>query len=433
MKRLEYLKLSVVNKVLYYNDWWYSVFCVSRTDHTEPEYDYELFMFEWGYGFYDPQTKELIKIDDAKVNEPMFSHTEKVIIDKSWATNLKQDSAEVSIGNIVGNAFMIEYAFGSKYPMPLGPITIGKIENDIIDKLTSVPAQGAARSDDLIYVDEYINFADAIQSAKAFSDIFNVSATPKNILPPEGIEEFKAQLDKKYGDSISDPVQLAEYEKELKAFDANYLKDDPSFGKLMAGKITAMGRKKMFLTMGQESLKFDDSKLEPTIRTSLSEGWPDPNKDPKAYIAMLNSQRIGSYARGAETVKGGVSAKNMAIDYTIEDTDCGVGYGVDRVYDATNIHLLRNTYIVGAKPILVTKETEGQYLGKLVSKRSPYYCKQPGDSICRICAGELLYNFKNGMAIPLMDISSIILAASMAAMHGKVLSVAEISLDKDFV
>lgn len=433
MKRFDYLKLCVLNKVTYYTDWWFGVFCLSKTDHTEPKYDYEPFLFDWGYGFYDPTTKELVRIEDASAKEPLFNHTERITIDQSWATNLKQPKAEVSIGNIVGNSLCLEYAFGNKFPMPLGPISIRDIEEIIVASLADTPGPNEVRKDNLYYVDEYINFCDSIQTLKIFASIFSVSATTKNIAPPTGADAFKKELDKKYGDTIADPIVLAKYEAELKNFDAEYLKDDPSYKKLMSGKITNIARKKLHLTMGQESLRFDDSKLSPTISTSLSEGWPDPNDQPEKYTAMMNSMRIGSFARGAETVKGGVSAKNMAIDYLVTDSDCGVGFGVSRVYTKENIHLLRNTYVVGNKPTLVTKETEGQYLGKVVEKRSPYYCKQQGDAICRVCAGELLFNFKNGMAIPLMDMSAIILAASMAAMHGKVLSVAEIDIGRDLL
>jgi hypothetical protein len=49
-----------------------------------------------------------------------------------------------------------------------------------------------------------------------------------------------------------------------------------------------------------------------------------------------------------------------------------------------------------------------------------------------VCAGERLFRFKDGLAIAVMEISSIILAASMAAMHGKVLSTARIDLKRHF-
>lgn len=435
MNKLEYLKLCVTKKVLFNTDWWFGVFCVSKCDHDKPKYEYEPFLFGWGYGFYDPVTGELVKIDGVKPTEPMFTHTERVTVDGTWAANIKAPM-EISVGNVVGNALVIEYAFGAKFPCPTGNLSVSDIEKVIAPKLQDTPKEGAQRSDDLYYVDELINFRDALQTLKITSFIFSVSATPKNILPPPGIEPFKEQLDKEYEGRLQDPVILAEYEAKLKAFDADYMAGDPSFGKgkLVSGKVQNMARKKLHLTLGQESLRFDDSKAEPTIPTSLNQGWPDPNTNPEQYVAIINSMRIGSFARGAETVKGGVSAKVLSrIEYQVKDEDCKVPYGVTRYYDETNIKFLIDSNAITPKGVvLVTDENKKDFIGKQVEVRSPAYCRTQGDYLCRVCAGERLFKFKDGMTIPMMEMSSIILAASMSAMHGKILSVATIDLERHF-
>lgn len=433
MNKIDYLKLCIVNKVVYYTDWWFGVFCVSKTDHEEPKYDYEPFAFPWGYGFYDPQSKELIKIDDAKPNTPMFGHMDPITIDSTWAVNVKQPT-QTYVGNVCGNTLVIEYAFGEKYPFPAGPLSIKDVEAVIAPKLTDTPPEGGTRDPSLFYVDENMKFRDALQTLKATSFIFVVSATPKNILAPTGIDAFKKGLDKEYEGRLQDPIVLAEYEAKLKQFDADYMAGDPSFGKgkLVSGKVQNMGRKKLHLTLGQEALRFDDSKAEPTIPTSLREGWPDPNQNPEQYVAIINSMRIGSFARGAETVKGGVDAKTLSrISYQIVDNDCGVPYGITRYYTSTTAKQLEDCYIVAPKgSVLVTKDMVASFVGKEVTTRSPGFCRQPGDYICRVCAGERLFKFKDGMTIPMMEVSSIILGASMAAMHGKVLSVAEIDIER---
>ena len=436
MNKIEYLKLCVLQKVLYHTDWWFSVFCVSTSDRKTPTYDYELFSFEWGYGFYDPTTKELVKISDAKAGVPLFSHTERVKVDPTWASNITEPF-EASIGNIVGNALVLEYAFGSKYPFPRADLSIQKVENVVAPLLTDTPEPGATRDPSKYYVDEYVKFRDALQTLKITSAIFSVSATPKNILPPTGIKEFKINLDKEYEGRLDDPIVLAEYEAKLKAFDADYMRDDPSFGpgRLISGKVQNMARKKLHLTLGQESLRFDDSVAEPTISKSLNQGWPDPNTDKKQYVANINSMRIGSFARGAETVKGGVAAKHLAragSDYSVKDEDCGVAFGVVRYYNSSNIKSLIGSYVIGpgGKTTLVEDNNMSSYVDKVVQTRSPAFCRTKGDYICRKCAGEKLFMTKDGMTIPMMEISSIMLAASMSAMHGKVLSVAQIDIER---
>jgi hypothetical protein len=145
--------------------------------------------------------------------------------------------------------------------------------------------------------------------------------------------------------------------------------------------------------------------------------------------------RIGSFARGAETVKGGVAAKHLAragSDYSVKDEDCAVPYGVVRYYNNSNIKSLLGAYVIGpgAKPVLVDESNMSTYMDKVVQTRSPAFCRTKGDYVCRVCAGEKLFMTKDGMTIPMMEISSIMLAASMSAMHGKVLSVAQIDIER---
>jgi hypothetical protein len=45
------------------------------------------------------------------------------------------------------------------------------------------------------------------------------------------------------------------------------------------------------------------------------------------------------------------------------------------------------------------------------------YCQYPGQTYCETCAGKRLSRFKDGLSIPATDMTSAILAASMAAMH----------------
>jgi len=434
MNKYEYYKLVLNSETIYIHDWVFSAFAVSQMDEPKTPYPYQLMCRDWGYEYWDAEKASYVKIEDAKANEPLLVVTDKIKVDSTWASNISKP-VELSVGNLLGNKYLIEYAFGSKIECPVGPITIdGYIENNVARRLRDTPKQGEARLNDFIYVDEYNKFGSALQSIKCFDSLFSYAATPKNIVAPPGIDSFKASLNKEFKDrNLDDPLTLSEYEGKLKDFDKEYMKDDPSYGKFTSGKTMAMHRKKMFLIVGAEQLKFDDSKNSKAVTNSLREGWPT---DPEQFVAMLNSARIGSYARGAETVKGGVSAKFLVRacnNYTIKDNDCGSKLGITRLYDEEFINRLVDVYVInGNKTELVTENTKGQYLGKTLTTRSPFFCKEKGDSICRVCSGERLFRFSDGLAIAVMEISAILLAASMAAMHGKVLSTARINLKRHF-
>ena len=435
MNKYDYYKLVLNSETVYIHDWVFSAFAVSTMDEPTEPYPYQLMCRSWGYEYWDAEQNKYVKIDDAKANEPLLVVTDKIQVDNTWAINISKPNL-ISVGNLLGNKYLIEYSFGNKIECPVGPITVGKyIEENISRRLKDTPKEGETRSNEFIYVDEYVKFGDALQSIKCFDSLFSYAATPKNIVAAPGIDKFKANLNKEFaGKDLDDPLTLADYESKLKDFDKEYMKDDPSYGKFTSGKTMSMHRKKMFLIVGAEQLKFDDSKKSKAITNSLREGW---STDPDQFVAMLNSARIGSYARGAETVKGGVSAKILVRagnNYHVSDNDCGSKLGITRLYDDEFINRLVDVYVLqkDGKPVLVTQESKGEYLGKVVTTRSPFFCKEKGEVICKVCAGERLFRFKDGLAIALTEISSIILAASMAAMHGKVLSTARIDLKRHF-
>ena len=92
-------------------------------------------------------------------------------------------------------------------------------------------------------------------------------------------------------------------------------------------------------------------------------------------------------------------------------------------------NLVGRTVIDTGKQTLVENEQQaGNYLGKVVTVRSPMFCKKEGDTLCKVCTGEKLGRYETGLTIPLTEISSILLAASMAKMHTSGLSSAEMDL-----
>ena len=434
MNKLAYLKKALLSQSVLKHDWVFSAFTLSITEKPAEPYDWFIHRSEMGYEVFDGDTRQWVRLEGADPKQPLFGITEKVDVDPSWAINL-QYSGPISITNLVGNRYLFTEAFGSRIPCPTGKFKISSFEsNSVAPKLASIPKAGEQRDPSKIYVDEYLKFCDGVQSLKCFAVIFTYSATKKNLTAPKGMKEFRKALNKEYEGRLDDPLVLAEYEAKLKAFDKEWLKDDPSYGGFAApGRYMDVTRKKLYGSFGADPLRFRDDVPNTVVPTSLSDGWP---KDPKQFASMLNSLRIGSYSRGAETVKGGVSAKILiraGNNYKLVEQDCGSKFGVTRYYDETLVNSLAGVYPVGSnEPI--KKEEVGQYLGKVLTTRSPFTCKShiEGESICRKCAGELLWPYQKGMIIPLTEISSILLYASMKAMHGKVLMTAEIDLERHF-
>lgn len=431
MKKEEYLKLALSNKLYESKAWIISAFSLTKEDadvYKKEPYFLKIIRQEWGYSFIDDKM-ELVKIDDSDSKEPLFRFNDRLIIDNTWI-NSCVNKIETSIGTLLVNFICLYSAFGAKFPYTAGKLSVRDLEVKIASKLQDTPLKEEDRSNLYFYVDEYLKFSDAMQFISGLSQLTTWSATKKTMTAPTGIREFKKELANKYGDSLKDPVEFAKYEKELLDFDAKYLEGDPSNGTFIKGKVKNMARKKMYLTLGAEQ-EFESNLTINPVLNSLEQGWPT---DKKQYTSMMNILRHGSFSRGAETVKGGVSAKTLlraANNYVIKDTDCLSSLGIRRTFNDENKNQLIGRYIiVGSKTILVDETNISSLINKQLIVRSPMYCKLPGDTLCKTCAGEKLFKFPTGLTIPLTEISAIILASSMAAMHGKALATAKLDIKK---
>lgn len=430
MKKLDYLKLAIQQKLYFKRAWITSLVSITKPISGET-YIGQLITESWGYNFINSEnTPE--KIEDSVSNQALFGFADRIQVDSSWCPNV-EGTLETSIGNLLFNLICIVESFGTKLPFITGKASVSKIEDIIAPRLLDTPEPGGQRSPVDFHVDEYIKFVDSLQFIKALSLLCTISATPKAILPPVGIKEFKAQLNEKYKGKLSDPVELTKYEKELSDFDHAFVKDDPGYGTFLKGKVMDTARKKMYLNIGSEMGFGNNLKVEPVL-SSLNDGWPT---DSQSYTNMMNGSRAGSYSRGAETVKGGVSAKYLlraANNFHIQDTDCGTRLGFKRIFTEANINQLIGRYVIeGNKLVHIQNNTiASNYLNKLVILRSPMRCKLEGDNICKICAGDNINKFPTGVTIPLTEISSIILTASLKLMHTNALKTARMNIQDVF-
>lgn len=430
MKKLDYLKLAIGWKAFYKKAWMISVFAVTREKegaYVADPYPGRIIRDQFGLSFVMTDGS-IVKIEDSKPNEPLFKMEDRLVIDHTWASNCSK-SVETSIGTLLANHICLIACFKNKIPYMVGKVSIPQIETIIVDRFASNPPEGQPRSDDLIYVDEYMLLGKSIEFLKTLLQLCAYAATPKGLVPPTGLAEKKKELAIKYAGQLTDPVKLSQYEGELLKFDDDFLKDDPSYGKFTKGKIQHTARKKLFLSVGAEQGFTDTNKVVP-ITESLVDGW---SQDPEKFTSMMNGLRSGSYSRGSETIKGGVAAKYMlraANNFRIVDINCGSKLGLDRLYNKDNVYnLVGRTLIFGVKQIHVEKDTDtGNYLNNVLWVRSPMFCKLAGDNICKVCAGDNLARYSTGVTIPLTEISAILLSASLKAMHTSGMKTAELDI-----
>lgn len=436
MKRLEYLKQSFLAKEYLEVAWWIRALSEFFDPPGGPALTrpWTLVHQPWGLGVILPDGK-VEKIDDYSGKGPLFSLTDKVDVDSQWLVNIKTPLT-TDLGILGANALLLAEVFGAKIPFMNHEVSIPKIEAIIAPILTSNPDpkdQVDLSDPTKIFVFEYLNMNKGIEFICAIMELFTVGLTQKTLLPPPGIDKYRQELLAAPGLNLDDPVQLAEFESKLLKYDAEYLKDDPSFGKFASGKILKDSRKKLHLSMGAEGGFRKDGGII-GIATPLTQGVP---RDPEKAVAAINGARSGSFSRGHETMEGGVAAKKMLAasnNYVIVPTDCGSTMGIERRYTPWLLSSLRGRTVISGKTqkqIDVNADVSA-YLGQVVRTRSPMYCRLPGEQICAVCAGAGMARYETGISIPLTEISAGILNARMKAMHTNSLTVNDFDLNTLF-
>jgi len=394
-------------------------------------YPYRIVQMPTGHFFVDPEKgNDLTKIDDAKAGEPPFAFKDRIKLAKGDLPNVF-DNIETNYGNVLANCLLFVYPFGHKIPFVLGRMKPRKLEAMILEKgLKDTPKEGAVRDDKFLYVDEYKKFADAAFSLVAYTQLCVPAATPKTLVPPEGIHELRDRLFEENKDRLHDPAVMAKIDAELVAFDRAWLKGDPGENYLITDKNMTITRKKQFGTMGAEGGLSEGINVNP-IRKSLSEGW-----EIEAFPQMNDTLRAGSYNRGAQTMLGGESVKwllRASSNINIKEGDCGATLG--RRWDVTNDNvdqLIGFHLVIQNKPVHVPdREAAQQYLGKSVVMRSPQYCKLPLTDFCAFCVGDRLAANPFAAATAVAGYGSAFLDIYMQAGHGKKLTVAKFDWQND--
>ncbi len=408
--------------------WILSAFSITRPrpaeESAEHEFNYQLHRDEKGrYYFYQGVEDVMVYLEGTFPNEPAFSFKDQVVLGVGDVPNLKRNITS-TYGNLLFNYVALVYPFGDKIEYMEGAITVPRVEKIIEARLQDMPKNEADRKPDVLYVDEYKKFNEAMFSLAGLTQLCVPSATAKTMTTDPRIAVRRDELLAQYKDRLHDPVIQAKIDAELIAMDRAWLKGDLGEGFYIKDKSFDVVRKKTHLLQGAEQ-GFDVQ--GEVIPTSLNDGW-----DIKYLSAMGNSLREGSYNRGALTALGGEATKfNYRIfqNTVISEEDCGSNLGmVVHMTPAVAPRFVASSYITPKGPVEITEDMVASLVGQTLMMRSPLYCKTKGANFCAVCMGRKIATTPNAISTYAADIGSTFMGIMLKSMHGKSLSVAKYSL-----
>lgn len=412
--------LKAMQKGLFKNrDWVFSCFCLQKQSQDKIKLQpYQIVQMPNGHYYYNENLK-LELIEGTSGDRPLMHAKDVFELNVGDLINVKKRIVTTA-GNILFNCCSIISAFGSKIEFITGKVSVSSIEEMLAPLIKSIPEDGI-RDEKSIYVDEYLRFCDSFNYLTEFNLIFTQALTEKAITQAPGTIELRNKLVEENKDHLDDPLVVAKIEKALLEYDTQYLKGDKSKDFLISKKSRDVARRKLFLDYGSDVGLTDSFKAD-MIQKSLSEGW-QIEKMP----TMINALRAGSYNRGAETQLGGEAVKwlyRASSNINILDTDCQSSIGITELIDKNNVKTLVGKRVInGTQTTLIeTKDQADSYLGKVITRRTPLYCKLPSTDWCRYCLGETLGTNKDGAAVAVSSLGSAILNLSLKAFHSSGIS-----------
>ena len=407
----DYILYSIKNKLVHKQKWFFVFFTILSNERKNEYVEIK------NKEVYVTVNGNSEKLDDVTFTEgkSLFNITHTIGLSSGDLPNINRNIA-TTIGRLIVNYLLISRNFDNKIEYINTEFSVSSLEGDIAKLLM----------EDKITVESYLNFVDSVYYICGLARIFNISATERNLTPPAGISEFKKKLrkefDGKYGsDWVNDKTKIVEFQEQLKKQDDEWLKDDPTKGRLLNKKIKDNARVKMFLTFGGEVGLDKKSGNVTFIENSLLDGY---SKDPKEISAMFNSIRAASFDRGHETQKGGAAAKDLlraSSSISIKEGDCGTKLTKKILITEDNHKSFTGRYYVHNGKVTAIEDTSS-LIGKTIELRSPMYCNEPNSNYCSICVGKTIAINPKGVSMQLLDVSAVLLTASLKSMHNSQLN-----------
>lgn len=365
-------------------------------------------------------------IEDGDPTRPLFSAFETAQVPADVVPFFPMGGL-TTYGNLLFNATVFS-AVGNRLGVFNDYVDIGKIESKLPEMLVDDPEPGQAVPEGKLSISDHIRFCDALGYLQEFTQLFTQALTEKAITPPTGLEQKKAEILEKYKDSLNDPLTQTKIYSELVAFDAEYLRGDPSELFLISAKSRNTVRRKLFLIQGAEAGLSNSQEL-PLITNSLVEGWQK-----ESIPQIIDVLRAGSFDRGSETELGGVEAKwlmrstsNIRVVYQ----DCGTKMGKYTKVLPHNVHKMVGRYYTANDQVVLieTAEDANKLVGQSVLLRAPHYCRLPHTDYCHVCLGVKLSANKDGVSMAATARGGGFLSIFLGAMHAKVMESAALDLE----
>jgi hypothetical protein len=346
--------------------------------------------------------------------QPFFKIDEVIELDVGDIANIKS-KVKTTYGIALVNMLMLTHSFEDKIDYINGTVEYAPLEASVLEALH-------AKS---ITVAQLRVFLKTVSWATGIMPLFIAPTSIKSIQGAPEAKTLRNKLVKEREGRLDDPTALAEIDTELAALDKEYIKGDITETFYKSGKAHAVTRKRMYSIFGGEA-DFEDPAKMNLVTNSLEEEW-----DVKQMPAMINSLRMGSYKRGAETALGGADFKDLSRMFQnikIAEDDCKSKVGKPILF--TNESYKRLAGRVDMKGKELTETDAKALVGKRVILRSPQACQTKGSNYCKVCVGKAVSINPNSVGMLAANLGASFLSIMMAAMHGRALKLVEIDLDE---
>lgn len=355
---------------------------------------------------------EPVVLNGWKESAPLFHPDEKFEAKPGDLPNIKE-KLTTTYGVALANLITVVYACEDKIDYMNGQLGYGKLETAIITAL----------DEGKIDVEHLRRFLKSVTWATGIMPLFIAPTSEKSMTGAPGIKKRRDELVRENKDSLDDPTTLAKIETELSGIDKKYLEGDVTEKFYKSGKAFNVTRKRMYGIFGGEEDLTNPGKMV-LVTNSLEEEW-----DVEQMPAMINSLRMGSFKRGAETALGGADFKDLSRIFqnvTISDKDCGSKVGKDTL--VTNFNYKRMTGRRDMKGKILTESDAKALIGKRIILRSPQACHSKGTTFCRHCVGEAVASNPNSVGMLAANLGASLMLIMMGAMHGRALKLAKVDL-----
>lgn len=424
MTKIEYFRRFLRERLYLKMTYLIAAFSVAKApkNFTPQDYPYLVVYEPQGVGFIDPDNDyQFTLIQDVPPNTPLLSPLDKFTL-KVGEMQCVKEEVNTDVGIALQNALLVEEPAKGYFPYINKFFSAKEIERKFLEEMLDEPDDDVDLDPTKLYVRHYIRLSECALYLHNTTQLFTPGSTYKTMTAPPGLDAKRKELIEKYGGNVNDATVLAKVQKDLLAFDTEYLKGDPGEGILDSKKVREIVRMKRFLMYGAEPGIEEKIELN-TITKSLAEGW-----DITRFDAMSNAQRAGSFSRGAQTQLGGESVKWMlraSNNLNVTVPDCGTKLGIPVIGTDELLERNKGYYaIVNGKTIRLGDENIATLRGKSFMLRSPGLCRATMTDFCECCVGPKLSIHKTGLSAAVAAVGDVFLAIFMSAAHAKGLQLA---------